>query len=74
MKSTMKTQLQAILENMQHLRLPVHLRERVMAYYEYAWTRFRGIDIDAFFAGEPDDIPLSGSLHSEITLYVLKWP
>ena len=53
---------------MQHLRLPVHLRERVMAYYEYAWTRFRGIDIDAFFAGEPDDIPLSGSLHSEITL------
>eukprot|EP00948_MAST-09A_sp_MAST-9A-sp1_P003602 g3602.t1 len=67
-KSRYQEKMRAIYENMQHLKLPSNLRQRVMNYYDYTWNRFRGIDIDAFFAGMPDEIPLSGSLHSEISL------
>lgn len=41
-----------------------------MRYYEYCWQRFRGVDINAFFGSEPCDLPLSPSLHAEISLHL----
>eukprot|EP00945_MAST-04E_sp_MAST-4E-sp1_P008080 g8080.t1 len=61
-------QLKDLQDSMAYVNMPPQLREKVLAFYQYTYERYRGQDLALFFKGEKSKIQLSHSLYSEVIM------
>ena len=65
-RAAFNDQLADLIDSMKYVKLPVHIQNKVVAFNNYIYNRYKGKDLLLFFKGQDSTIPLSHSLRSEI--------